>query len=80
MSNKPLFTIPFESQQYGFTWGAAKIERFFSDNATGSVTLGITTPREELQVYITRTGKVRIAGKHGEWVNARHKKNGIPKR
>lgn len=59
-------SIHFKETQYGFEWGAAKIQRFFSDEKRGWITLGITTPKIELQVYITKTGKVRVFS-NGEW-------------
>ncbi len=53
--------------QYGFEWGAATCTRLFSDDKAGWVTIWIKTPKEDLQVYVTRTGKVRIHGVEGEW-------------
>jgi hypothetical protein len=57
--------------QYGFEFGAAKVTRMFSDAKKGWVTLGVETPKhsghDTLQVYITKTGKVRIFSKNGEW-------------
>jgi hypothetical protein len=55
--------------RYGFEWGAAKIERLFSDEKKGWVTFAIKTPKKDLQVYVTKTGKIRIHGKAGigEW-------------
>jgi hypothetical protein len=56
---------------YGFRWGAACIQRAFSDDRRGCVTLTIETPKHtghnSLQVYVTRTGKVRIHDSRGEW-------------
>lgn len=53
---------------YGFEWGAAKIERGFSD-ARGWVTLLVTTKKypRGIQVYITKSGKVRVFY-DGEWI------------
>jgi hypothetical protein len=52
----------------GFEWGAAKIERLFSDKKEGWVTIGLSTPKAELQIYVTKTGKVRIHSADGrEW-------------
>lgn len=46
--------------EFGFQWGAAEIVRLFSDKKRGWVTIGIKTPKRELQVYVTKTGKIRI--------------------
>lgn len=51
---------------YGFEYGSAKVERFHSDSKKGWVIIGIKTPKTELQVYVTKTGKVRVFSK-GEW-------------
>lgn len=64
--------IHYKETEFGFEFGAAKVERFFSDKRTGAVTIGITTPRRqlggEIQIYVTRTGKVRIFSR-GEWTS-----------
>jgi hypothetical protein len=59
--------IHFANTQYGFEWGAAKIERCFSDDKKKTVTLRITTDKGEIQVYVTKTGKVRVHDYCGEW-------------
>jgi len=51
--------------KYGFEWGSAKITRFFSDEKAGWVTLRIKTPKEDIQIYITKTGKVKMYEKDG---------------
>ena len=58
----------FKEIPYGFEWGAAKLTRLFSDDKKGWVTFGLQTPKLNLQIYVTKTGKVRIHshGK-GEW-------------
>jgi len=58
----------FKQTTYGFEYGSTKVERLFSDEKTGSVTIGITTPKHPngIQVYATKTGKVRVFG-NGEW-------------
>jgi hypothetical protein len=59
----------YKETQYGFEYGAAKVERIFSDEKKGCVTLGIKTPKHKhgLQIYVTKTGKVRIHSDGGEW-------------
>lgn len=61
--------IIFEEIRCGFQWGAAKIVRLFSDNKQGSVTLAIETKKTELQIYVTKTGKIRVFDRNGqEWL------------
>ena len=52
----------YAETKYGFEWGAAKIERCFSDDKKGWVTMLLTTNRHPhgIQIYVTKTGKVRI--------------------
>lgn len=64
MSDKP---IHYAETQYGFDYGAAEITRIFSDPKKGWITLGLKTPKQDLQIYVTRTGKVRIHNNDGEW-------------
>jgi len=53
---------------YGFNFGSAEIERCCSDDKKGWVVIMLKTPKHPngLQIYVTKTGKVRIFGK-GEW-------------
>jgi hypothetical protein len=57
---------------YGFKWGVAEIKRYFSDDKKGWLTIGLETPynkitRQGLQIYVTKTGKVRVFDSRGEW-------------
>ena len=56
----------YEETEYGFDYGCARINRLCSDDEKGWVVLGITTPKRHVQVYITKTGKIRIYS-NGEW-------------
>ena len=58
--------IHYRETIYGFEYGAAKVTRLFSDEKKQTVTIQIETPKEIVQVYVTKTGKVRIFSK-GEW-------------
>ena len=60
--------IPYQETTFGFIWGAARVERFFSDEK-GWVTVGLTTRKypNGLQIYVTKTGKVRIFDGNKEW-------------
>ena len=56
--------------QYGFVFGPATVERMFSDDKKGWVTVGIKTAKHprHIQIYVTKTGKVRVFGSDGkEW-------------
>jgi hypothetical protein len=66
---KEVKEIHFQNVQFGFEYGAAKVTRLFSDEKKGVVIIEVATPKhkEGIQVYVTRTGKVRIASKSGEW-------------
>ena len=57
----------FCETKYGFEYGAAKITRLFSDEKKGWITVEVKTPKEELQIYVTKTGKIRIHG-DSEWL------------
>lgn len=53
-------SVKTEITQYGFNFGAAKVERICSDEKKQWVVFRIETPKENLQVYVTKTGKVVI--------------------
>ncbi len=59
----------FKETQYGFEWGNAKMTRGFSRD--GWVTMLLETDKykagREIQIYVTKTGKVRIHDSTGEW-------------
>ena len=61
----------YEETQYGFDYGSAKLTRCCSDEKKGWVVLRIETPKysghKALQIYVTKTGKIRIHDEHGEW-------------
>jgi len=62
--------VRYEETKYGFNYGAAEITRLFSRADDNSVCLNLKTPKGELQIYVTKTGKVRIFDYHGkgkEW-------------
>ena len=52
--------IRYEETTYGFNYGSAEVTRVASDHAKGWVVLEIRSPKERVQVYVTKTGKVRI--------------------
>ena len=50
----------FEQTQYGFNWGSAEVERMMSDEDKGWVYLGVKSPRWAVNVYVTKSGKIRV--------------------
>jgi hypothetical protein len=46
------------AELYGFNFGAAAVNRACSRD--GWVILTVDTPRETLEVYVTKTGKIRV--------------------
>ncbi len=50
----------FKKIKYGFEYGAAILTRLMSDEKKGWVIIGVKTEKENLQIYITKTGKMRI--------------------
>ena len=66
----------YAETKYGFEWGSAKIARCFSDSKKGWVTLLVETPKHRagIQIYVTKTGKVRITDHLGEWTKPRKAK------
>lgn len=51
---------------FGFEFGAAEVTRCASDEKKGWVVVEITTPKEKLQVYVTKAGKIRVFNKQGK--------------
>lgn len=53
----------------GFIWGPANVSRMACDKKKGWVIIRLFTDKEDLQIYVTKTGKVRIHSAGGkEWV------------
>lgn len=62
--------IHFKETEFGFEYGSAKVQRTCSDEKKGWVQIAINTPKHQgqgLSVYVTKTGKVRIYDRRGEW-------------
>jgi hypothetical protein len=68
--------VRFEETAYGFNYGAAEVTRIHSDNKKGWVILGLSTPKTKrmMQIYVTKTGKVRIHDENGEWTKPEKRK------
>jgi hypothetical protein len=74
-------TIQGRITEYGFNWGAAKVTRGFSDDRKGWVTILLDTPKGAgIQVYVTKTGKVRVHDRNGEWKAPKPSKKAPPAR
>jgi hypothetical protein len=59
----------------GFEWGEATVTRLFSDDQKGYVTIGVKSSKEELQIYVTRSGKIRVHQADGaEWLPEKAKR------
>ena len=58
--------IHYKETEFGFEYGAADVTRIHSDEKTGAVWIGVRSPKRELQVYVTKTGKVRVFSDVGE--------------
>ena len=56
-----------KTTEFGFEFGPVGVERLFADDKKGWVVLGIKTAKADLQVYVTKTGKVRVSDSRGEW-------------
>lgn len=52
--------VHFKETQYGFEYGAAKVTRIHSDEVKKYVVIGIESSKRQIQVYITKTGKIRV--------------------
>ena len=62
--------MKYQETPYGFQYGPVTVERCMSDHKKGWVVLTLTTDKKSvgtIQVYVTKTGKVRIADSRGEW-------------
>lgn len=61
----------YSETKYGFEYGPASITRCCSDKKKGWVMLMLETARHAksnaMQIYITKTGKVRVYSNRGEW-------------
>ncbi len=62
-------SLHFKETKYGFEYGAADISRCCSDDKKGWIVLQLITKKHPtgLQIYVTKTGKVRIHDNKREW-------------
>lgn len=60
--------VHFKEVEFGFQFGAAEVTRCMSDAKKGWVMIQVKTPKGMHDIYVTKTGKVRIWGPgHKEW-------------
>ena len=52
--------VPFEETKYGFRYGGLEVERLISDKNKGWIMIALKTKKNNLQLYITKTGKMRF--------------------
>lgn len=50
----------YKETKYGFEYGAASVNRFFSNKKTGAVFIEIKTPKQAIEIYVTKTGFIKI--------------------
>lgn len=65
--------IHYKEIPYGFEYGSAEVTRLCSNEGRGWVVIGIDTPKTNVQIYITKTGKVRVWCDHVEMVEGLQK-------
>ena len=58
--------LHFQETQFGFEWGPVKIERHISHK--GMIVLGIKTDKVNMDLYVSKTGKVNICVPTGQSV------------
>lgn len=51
--------VRLERTEHGLIFGAAEVSAMCSDKK-GWVVLSVNIPKQSLQIYVTRTGKVRV--------------------
>lgn len=69
MKNKSVITL--RDIPCGFEYGSAKVTRLLANQEKGFVIVAVETPKygpgNFMQIYVTKTGKVRVFDKGGEW-------------
>ena len=65
----------FAETESGFKWGVTEIERsasLRSGTDKGTIVITCRTPKAEVELYVTKTGKLRIFNPDGtEWYNSK---------
>lgn len=55
-----MVSVKGEQTSYGFTWGNLEVDRLMSDDKDGWVCLGLSSDKRKLELYVTKTGKMRL--------------------
>ncbi len=63
-----MMDIHYKDIPYGFEYGSAEVTRICSNESKGWVVVGVDTPKANVQIYVTKTGKVRVWYDHVEMV------------
>ena len=50
----------YKTVEFGFEYGAATVTRNCSDEKKGWVCMSLVTKKADIEMYVTKTGKVRI--------------------
>ena len=53
-------TISLARTDYGFQYGTANVFAMCSDDKKGWAVVVVDTPKHAVQVYVTKTGRVRV--------------------
>lgn len=53
---------------FGFDFGAASVDRLARDEAKGVVYIGVTTPKDSIQIRVTKSGKISVSNARGNYV------------
>ena len=54
-------SIHYAETKYGFEYGSVAVERMASDETKGCVVISLRTKRAQIQVYVTKTGLLRVS-------------------
>ena len=53
-------SIHYKETDYGFEYGAAEVIRVASDEKKGWVVVEVQSPKSNIRIYVTKTGKIRL--------------------
>ena len=62
--------------EFGFEFGSLIVNRACCDDNLGWVVVQVQVPKknQSLQIYATKTGKIRITSHEGEWIFQKYTK------
>ncbi len=53
----------FKKTEFGFEWGSAVVQRASSDEEKGWVDISVISPKDRVEIYVTKSGKIRVFDK-----------------